>query len=229
MLLHEKFRWIDLTHPLSKIIPTWDGDCGFRLSNLTTHEDGQGDCRFLTQKMEMYAGVGTHIDAPLHCVPQGKAISALPLEELIAPCVVVDVSAKASEDYLLEMPAIQKFESEEGEISRGTFVIVRTGWDRFWNEPEKYHNNHKFPAISKEVADYLIAKDIVGLGVDTLSPDRPDSEFPVHQVVLGAGKYIVENIANASLMPASGGYVIVMPLPIVGASEAPIRLLGLIG
>ena len=52
--------------------------------------------------------------------------------------------------------------------------------------------------------------------------------FPVHKIMLGAGKYIIENIANCDQMPAAGGYVIALPLRIEGATESPIRAVGLV-
>jgi kynurenine formamidase len=111
---------------------------------------------------------------------------------------------------------------------KGAFVVFYTGWDQFWDQPKKYRNDYHFPSISKEVALYLISEDILGIGVDTLSPDMPESGYPVHQIILEAGKYIVENIANARLLPATGSYIFVMPLRLVGGSEAPIRLLGML-
>jgi len=39
--------------------------------------------------------------------------------------------------------------------------------------------------------------DLVDLS-HTLSPDRADSSFPVHKALLGANKYIIETVANAS-------------------------------
>jgi kynurenine formamidase len=222
------FQWIDLTHELCESIPTWDGHCGFHHTNLTNYDEITTECNFLIQRVEMLAGVGTHIDAPAHCFPKGKTIDEIPLESLISPCVVIDVSKKAHEMYSVAMQDIEQFENAFGVISKGVFVIFFTGWDRFWNQPDKYHNHHRFPSISREVAEYLVAKDVVGLGIDTLSPDRPESGFPVHQAVLGANKYIVENIANAHLMPVVGGCALVLPMKIKGATEAPIRLLGMV-
>jgi len=222
------FTWIDLTHTLSENIPTWDGGCGFQHTEMTKYEDCASECQFLIQRIDMLAGIGTHIDAPAHCFPGGKTINEIPLDSLINPCTVIDVSEAAHEQYSVDIQTVQHFEKEQGMICQNTFVIFYTGWERFWNEPEKYHNHHRFPSITKEVAEYLLSKDAAGIGIDTLSPDRPESGFPVHQIMLGAGKYMVENIANASQMPATGGYSFAMPLKTSRGTEAPIRLLGII-
>ena len=221
------FEWIDLTHVVSENIPTWDGGCGFKHTNISTYEDCATDCKFLVQSIEMLAGVGTHIDAPLHCFPSGKTVNDLPLHTLISPCIVVDVSHVSHANYCIDMETILAFERQYGKIWKNAFVIFHTGWDQFWAHPEAYRNNYNFPSISKEVAHYLVSEDIVGIGVDTLSPDRPESGYPVHDILLNAGKYIVENIANAHLLPPTGSHIFVMPLRLQG-SEAPIRLLGML-
>lgn len=222
------FEWIDLTHEVSENIPTWNGDCGFKHTNILKYEDCTTECKFLVQMIEALAGIGTHIDAPSHCFPEGKTINDLSLQTLISPCIVVDVSQEAHANYCINIETIRHFERQHGQIWKSSFVIFRTGWDRFWTQPKEYRNDYNFPCISKEVAQYLVSEDIVGIGVDTLSPDKPESDFPVHQILLGAGKYIVENVANAHLLPANGSYIFVMPLRLAKGTEAPIRLLGML-
>ncbi|MEI8296220.1 MAG: cyclase family protein [Alphaproteobacteria bacterium] len=107
-------------------------------------------------------------------------------------------------------------------------MVIHTGWERYWGVPEKYRNNLVFPSVSAEAALALQMRQIVGLGIDTLSPDLPEDGFPVHQLILGAGKYIVENIANASKLPPMGAYILAFPMKIQGGTEAPIRLVGAI-
>lgn len=221
------FKVIDLTHTLTPAIPTWDGGCGFE--HMIDHDyDSKAPYKFRTHKIHMNEGIGTHMDAPAHSIPGGKSIADLDLETLVAPCVKIDVSHKADERYSLTPQDIEEFEHQYGTIQKGSFVIVYTGWERFWNEPEKYRNSLIFPSISKVGAELLLKKDIVGLGIDTLSPDRPDEGFPVHQLVLGTGKYIVENVANSHKLPPLGSYSLTLPLKIQGGTEAPLRLVGLI-
>ena len=108
-------------------------------------------------------------------------------------------------------------------------MIFWTGWDRYWKQPEKYRNNLVFPSISVEAADFLLTeRNITGLGIDTLSPDNPANGYPVHKLILGANKYIVENIANAGSLPPVGSYSLVLPMKIKDGTEAPVRMVGLI-
>jgi kynurenine formamidase len=119
------------------------------------------------------------------------------------------------------------FEDEFGTIPKGAFVIIYTGWDQRWEQPEKYRNNKIFPSISLAAAEMLLSRDIVGLGIDTLSPDAFGSDFPVHQLILGAGKYIIENVANAKQLDPIGCYLFALPIKITDGTEAPIRLVGM--
>ncbi len=219
---------IDLTHPLSSEMASWNGRCGFTQTIHLDYADCPTEVQFRVQQLKMHSGIGTHMDAPLHCVPGGLSILELDIHQFLAPCVVIDLSAKVHPDYLVSLQDIADFEAQHGEIPLHHLVIIRTGWDRHWADPIQYRNDLKFPSVSKAVAQYLVERSVVGLGIDTLSPDRPESGYPVHQVLLGAGKYILENVANASALPPMGAYGIALPLKIAEGTEAPLRLVALV-
>ena len=219
---------VDLTHALSPATPSWTGDCGFQHGLIMDYKDSNTPVQFRVQTINMHAGIGTHMDAPAHCIPNGKTIDTIALNDLIAPCVVIDISKQAHATYQCSVVDIQHFEQQYNKIPHGAFVIVRTGWDRFWHQPKQYRNDLQFPSISLDAARLLLERDIVGLGIDTLSPDTENSGYPVHQVILGAGKYIVENVAHANKMPPVGSFSLAMPLLFEGGTESPIRLIGLI-
>lgn len=105
------------------------------------------------------------------CFSNGKTVNDLSFQNLISPCIVVDISQESHADYCVALKTIRNFENQYGKMWKNAFVIFYTGWDRFWTKPEKYHNDYKFPSISKEVAEYLVAENVTGIGVDTLSPD----------------------------------------------------------
>ncbi len=144
------------------------------------------------------------------------------------PCVVIDVSDKCFEHYSLSVQDIADFESKYGLIPKSSCVFVKTGWSKFWHSPLKYHNNHVFPSVSSEAAELLVERGVSAIGVDTLSPDRPEDGFKVHKAFLGADKIIIENIANLDIMPPTGGFVMVLSIKIKDGTEAPVRLVGLI-
>lgn len=221
------FRVVDLTHNLTPEVPTWDGSCGFE-HHMHHDYDPETTYKFRTHSINMKEGVGTHIDAPAHCIAGGKTIDQLSLQDLIAPCVTVDVHERAHESYSLSIPDIEGFEKTNGIIKPASFVIVRTGWEQFWHDPTKYRNNYHYPSVSAEAAQLLLERKISGLGIDTLSPDRPEDGYPVHAALLGAGKYIVENIANSAVLPPVGSYTLTLPIKTKNGTEAPVRLIALL-
>lgn len=89
-----------------------------------------------------------------------------------------------------------------------------------------------FPGFDVKAVEMLIERKIAGIGIDTLSPDGsnngPGNKFPVHECILRAGKYIIENAAQLSKMPAKGAYVLALPLKITVGAEVAMRLVGLI-
>ena len=222
------YRIVDLSHPINSSSACWDGGCGFKHSIYQDYNDTCDIVSFRIQTFQMFAGMGTHIDSPAYCFPNAASIDQLSLQQFLAPCVMIDVSSLAHESYICQVDDILNFEHIHGQIQKGALVVVFTGWCRYWQKPQKYRNDLKFPSISTEVAALLLECEVVGIGIDTLSADAGLSLFPVHRLVLGSGKYLIENIANAHLLPATGSFSLNLPLFIEGATASPTRMIGLI-
>jgi len=222
------FQVIDLTHPITSNSPTWEGGCGFLHEINLDYDACPTPVQFRVQTIKMNAGIGTHIDAPAHCIPGAKTVDELSLSDLIAPCVVINISMHAHATYECLASDILTFEKKYGKIPNGSFVIIRTGWEKFWLQPDQYRNQLQFPSVSLEAANLLLARHIVGLGIDTLSPDTEASGYPVHHAILGAEKYIIENIANADKLPPTGSFSLALPILTTGGTEASIRLIALL-
>lgn len=222
------FTFIDLTHSLSADVPHWGVDTGFKYNaRYIQTADTAGHVKFRVQRLEMSAGIGTHLDAPSHCFENAAAIDKIPLLSLITACRMIDVSAKAIDSYSISVEDILLFEAIYGVIPKGACVILYTGWSQRWNQPDKYRNEKIFPNISVEAAKLLLSRNIAGLGIDTLSPDAFGSNFPVHELILGAGKYIIENVANADQLDPVDCYIFALPMKIMDGTEAPMRLIGM--
>ncbi|MGE0669843.1 MAG: cyclase family protein [Parachlamydiales bacterium] len=228
MSILSRYRAIDLTHPLDEHAPTWNGSCGFRSEIKMDYDQG---LRVLAYKC--HAGVGTHIDAPSHFIPDADNIGDIPLETLIVPCTVLDLSSRRSGDLVVTSKEILEFEKKFGKIPEASLFFAHTGWAAFWSKPDQYRNLDKsgqmhFPTLSKDAAELLLERNVVGIGIDTLSPDPQGSQFPVHHLLLGKRKYILENVANLGRMPPVGAYVINFPMNIRFGAESPVRLVGLV-
>jgi kynurenine formamidase len=234
---HEHFSaysLIDLSHTLSANVPTWDGVCGFNNKITGDYSESLTRTKFQFQCLEMRAGIGTHMDAPCHCIKGGLSIADIALEQLVLPLIVIDVSANAHADYEISVNDIMTFEKKYGTIPSGSLVVGYTGWGKYWNDPIQYRNADEkeevhFPSFNHKTAEILLDRDISGIAIDTLSPDRGvDGYFPTHELFLGAGKYIIENVANAHLLPSIGAYGIVLPLKVSKGAEAPVRFIAFV-
>ena len=222
------YRLIDLSHTLDNNIPTWDRSCGFNHEIFSDYADTPGQYKFRVMKLNTCAGAGTHIDAPSHCISGGKFIHELDVNDLCMPCVVIDVSNKMHERYSVMPEDIFAFEASYGIINPGICVLIKTGWEKFWKYPEKYHNQHVFPSVSIAAANLLLQRCVVALGIDTLSSDRPEDGFEVHQAFLGKGLILIENIANLEQLVPVGAFVMALPIKLQEGTEAPVRLIALV-
>jgi kynurenine formamidase len=179
----------------------------------------------------------TRIDAPARFARGLWTVDQIPAERLLAPLVVLDVSANIqnSPDYQISVEDIAQWEQVHSQIPLGSVVIARTGWDSRWHSGKDYRNADfsgipHFPGYSKDAARFLVeGRSALGLGIDTLSIDHgPSRDFPVRQYTLAHSVYQLENVANLDRAPASGGMVVVAPTKVESGSSGPVRILALV-
>ncbi len=183
---------------------------------------------------------GTHIDAPIHFAKDGASTEKIPLENLLAPAVVIDVSERAAADrnYRLTREDISRFESEHGKIAAGTIVLLRTDWSQYWPDAITYLGDDtpgdasklQFPGFG-EGASRILAEDrgVSILGVDSASVDYGKSQdFIVHRIAASRGVANLENLTNLSQLPATGAIILALPMKIEGGSGGPVRVVALV-
>jgi kynurenine formamidase len=181
---------------------------------------------------------GTHLDAPVHFAEGRHAADAVPLEQLMAPAVVLDVSMKAAADpaYRLTRADVEAWEKRNGRIEPGTIVLLRTGWGKRWPDRKAYFGSDgqgesklRFPSYGVDAARLLLERKVAGLGVDTASIDYGAStDFAVHVLVNGADVPAFENVANVDTLPERGAFVIALPMKIADGSGGPLRIVALV-
>jgi kynurenine formamidase len=183
---------------------------------------------------------GTHLDAPIHFAEGKRTADQIPLQQLLAPAVVIDVASKAAAnaDYRLTAKDVRAWESQHGTIAPGTIVLLRTGWGARWPDRKRYFgddtpgatDNLHFPSYGEDAARLLVTdRRVAALGVDTASIDSGQSkDFIVHRVANGADVPGFENIANLERLPARGAFVIALPMKIAGGSGGPLRIVAAI-
>ena len=202
-----------------------------------THSMGPQALRYKPSKLMSSELFGTRIDAPAHFAQGLWTVDQIPTDRLIAPLVVLDVSAnvKGRADYQISVDDIAQWEQAHNQIPLGSVVIARTGWDSRWQSAKSYRNadpkgTMHFPGYSSDAAKFLLeGRDTLGLGIDTLSIDYgPSKDFPVRQYTLAHSVYQLENVANLDQAPAIGGMVVVAPTKLESSASGPVRILALV-
>ena len=182
---------------------------------------------------------GTHLDAPIHFAENGKTVGQLEINDLFAPLIVIDVTARvgADRDYRLLPEDITSFESTHGAIDPGSAVLVRTDWSDYWPDANAYlgddtpgdASNLSFPGIGKAAAQMLVDRRIALVGIDTASIDYGKTAiFPVHIVVAANGVPALENLTNLASLPVTGAYLLAAPMKIGEGSGAPARVVAFV-
>ena len=237
---------VDLTAPLSdrtpvlQLPPPFANTRGFALSELSRYDD-RGPAWYWND-ISTGEHVGTHFDAPVHWVTgrDGRDVAQVPATELVAPAVVMDLSAECAQDpdFLLEVEHVQAWEAEHGALPDGGWLLYRTGWDARSGDQASFLNADETgphtPGISVACARWLAEQTpLLGLGTETVGTDAGaahafDPPFPCHASLLGAGKYGLTQLQNLARLPATGAVLLAAPLPIVGGSGSPARVLALV-
>ena len=140
-------------------------------------------------------------------------------------------------DYLLAIADIEAWEKEHGRIADSSIVLIRTGYGQYYPNREKYFGSAKtgpealpelhFPGIDPAAAEWLVKKrKVKAVGLDTPSLDFGQSkDFKTHQVLMGANVPGFENLANLDQLPATGIYVVALPMKIGKGSGGPLRII----
>jgi kynurenine formamidase len=171
------------------------------------------------EEWHMIAHNGTHIDAPNHYIEGGRSMAEYDIHELIVPAVVIDIRKKAQNnpDAQLTLEDVQIWEKQHGPIPKHVAVFMYSGWDKKATaDPKAFvglDNTGKthFPTLSSEAVEFLLKeREIVGVGVDTLSVDQVEStqKAAAHKAVLGANKWIIECANNLGSIPATGATIL---------------------
>ncbi len=230
---------VDLTHPYAANTIYWPTDTqGFVLEELAAGMTDAG-YYYAANRFSTAEHGGTHIDAPIHFAEGKPAVDEIPLERLIGPGVVIDVSAKAStdRDYQVNVADFEAWEASHGRLPDGAIVLMRTDYGQYWEDrmgylgteltgPDAVPELH-FPGLDPEAAKWLVEqRQIAAIGLDTPSIDYGQSTlFDSHVTLFKAEIPAFENVANLDRLPAKDFLVVALPMKIQGGSGGPLRII----
>ncbi|KAF8910826.1 putative cyclase [Mucidula mucida] len=206
---------IDLTHKLDKnTISIYPGDPSFALcSHSTVPKDG-----YSVQSLSLGSHTGTHVDAPSHFFQSGASIDQIPLTAFVGPARVIDVTPKKPRERITWDDDVLPHKDR---LRPGDVVLFQTDWCAHWGTPTYLAH----PFLDKDVAQHLLKLGISRIGIDTLSPDETEgqrADFGVHEIILGAGGLLIENLRNLKNVPIDATISFV-PLNLTGGDGSPVR------
>ena len=231
--------WIDLTYAYSAETIFWPTADGFRLDEVAYGETELGYF-YSAYNISMAEHGGTHLDAPIHFSRVGMSSEQIPLDRLIAPAVVVDVSARATPDYLIDVADLEGWERAHGRIPDGAILLLRTGWGERWPDRLSYLGTERtgpeavaelhFPGIHADAAGWITdQRNVAAVGIDTPSIDYGQSSgFEAHMIIYGANIPGFENVANLDRVPEEGAFVVALPMKVAGGSGGPLRIVAFV-
>jgi len=185
---------------------------------------------------------GTHIDAPVHFAKGRNTLDEIPLQQLLGPAIVVDVTRQCAtnRDYQVTSENFQNWEKQNGRIPAGTIVLLRTGFGKYYPDRKSYLGTDErgaaavaklhFPGLHPEAARWLTQnRAIKAIGLDTASIDYGQSTlFESHRTLFDKNIPAFENVANLDKLPSKGFSVIALPMKIKGGSGGPLRIVAIL-
>jgi kynurenine formamidase len=185
---------------------------------------------------------GTHIDAPVHFARGHQTVDQIPLQSLIAPAVVVDVTqaSAANADYQVAVDDLTRFEQQHGRIPDGSVVLFKTGFASRWPNARAYLGTAErgdkavaklhFPGLHPDAAKWIVENRAVkAVGIDTASIDYGQSTlYETHRALYARDIPALENVASLDRLPPTGTLLIALPMKIGGGSGAPVRVVAVI-
>lgn len=222
----KKARVLDLSQTLEEHMPTFPTHSKFFHNLWGSYWHGD---RALTYQLVMNEHNGTHVDAPAHFISDARpeahrTIDAVAPERLIGRGARIDCQGFREGQYV-SRELIERWEEGHGALAAGDIVLFNFGWPAHWAiRPQNRRYLEDWPGIGMDAAEYLIAKSVAALGVDTLSPDPPEAlrTNPIHPRVLERQILIIENLCNLERLPDFFLFI-ALPLKIRNGSGSPVR------
>lgn len=204
--------WYDITIPIKQEMNYLPIDP--MTSKIYRFSDAQLGAKVTMTKLELISHTGTHIDTPLHFIPDGSTVSDMPLEATIGPARVIEI----------EDPKIIKVsELEKHNIGKGERILCKTSNSPKFYETPGFAGDYVY--LDADAAVFLAEKGVVLFGLDYFTIGdikNEESVIKTHQTLLSSGIYILEGCALGHV-PAGEYEMLCLPLLIYHGDACPCR------
>jgi arylformamidase len=193
---------------------TWPSDPGVSIAPASRISAGKS-----ANVSELHCGThtGTHIDPPLHFIEGAPSVDRLPLDALVGPAVVADLTAVEHDIGADELESLNLAPGLER-------LLFHTRNSEHWRE-ESPEFTEDYVAVTAGGARWLVDHGVRLVGIDYLSVEhRGSTGHPTHLTLLGAGVVIVEGL-NLDGVPAGDYTLLCLPLKLVDGDGGPARAL----
>ncbi|MCA9429743.1 MAG: cyclase family protein [Candidatus Omnitrophica bacterium] len=201
--------WIDLTRTIHAELATWPGDPKPELLPANRIENGDS-CN--TSFLRLNSHLGTHLDAPYHFEEEGKRLQDLPLDPLLGPATLIDLTHKTSH--------IDRQDLESQNLQGVQRLLIKTSYGDKLELPEFFED---FIGLAPDAAEYVVEKGITLVGIDYLSIEPfAQPEHHTHHTLLQNEVVIVEGLDLSPLSPGTYEFIC-LPLKIKDCDGSPCR------
>lgn len=202
-------RIYDVSMPIRPDMPVYRNRTEKRPVMAVTRDFGPDGTGLRESRVTLDTHTGTHLDAPRHLFPDGAAVEGVPLDSLMGPCRVLDLTWVRQRITTAEL-------APHG-VRPGEFPLLKTGNSRRGGfAPD-------FVFLSADGARHLADRRVRGVGIDALGIERDQPRHPTHQVLLGNGIVILEGLQLGAVPPGEY-FLVAAPLALWGADAAPARV-----
>jgi arylformamidase len=201
--------WIDVSVTLRDGMVHWPDNPPVSITRQL--DISKGDAANVSM-LSMGSHTGTHMDAPLHFVPEGRGLDEMDLGATMGPARVIEID---------DSVAVTAAALERHVIEAGERILFKTrNSDRSWVDQPF---DEDFVYVSAGAAAHLAARQVRLVGVDYLSVGGFKSDgAETHTALLEAGIWVIEGL-DLSRVSAGEYEMICLPLKILRSDGAPAR------
>jgi kynurenine formamidase len=217
----ERTTWVELSHVIGPGLVTYPGLPGPEFAPHLTREDSRKQyaegVEFAIDRISMLGNTGTYLDSPFHRYGDGTDLAGLPLGRLAdLPAVVVRTVGGG-------VRGVGTGSLTDLTVA-GHAVLLHTGGDRYWAQPEYAVDA---PYLTAEAAQWLVDHGAALVGIDAVNIDdispAAAGERPAHSLLLAAGIPIVEHLTGLEEVPPTGARFTAAPPRVAGFGTFPVR------